>query len=98
MKVEQHHRVAATWLAVGLPPAQLAPVVRGYLAAVERIEERAGRIESMEGSHVITPEGTVLDTRTKDEGSPAETREHAYELLVLADLAEQQDQGASSGA
>lgn len=68
---------------------ELCPAQRGYLAAVERVTHVARcRWESSEGALEATPDGTVLDHRDMGEFSPDEAREFAFELLVLADLAE----------
>ncbi len=101
MKVTDEHRARAEQLA-GFTRESLGgaisrpipgiPIVRGYLAAVERIEEKT----SVSGPYWRSPLGIeafpthpVAIDADGGEWEPAELRERAYELLVLADLAEQ---------
>lgn len=78
-----------------------SPARVGYLAAVERIEAKKPRAEAAGATSVATvdhsriglsldawTDGTVTVNDGWGEVQPAEVRELAYELLVLADLAE----------
>lgn len=79
---EEHARNAAAIEALG---------GQGYLAAVERINaEFGGGCSSLRGVR-LTPGGHLV-VEIADPGdpwTPVEARELAYELLVLADLAEE---------
>ena len=95
MKVTSKH-VQASENLFGEPGANPSRARRGYLAAVERIEKHATDPDNVywlaphDEAQYVVGYGLVVGPDCTPI-SPDEAREWAYELLVLADLAERQE-------
>jgi hypothetical protein len=88
MKPTEKIRSIAGWL------GNSGPATRQYLEAVGRIDDQGNGEFYASGTGMVNGDGTLL-TASHGLVSPLEVRNRAFEMLVLADLAEATREGAA---